>query len=103
MHTCASIWKPKIKPRKMSSNKYASDLIFVHETLLLDNGVPVHLLAARCGHDPATLLRSYAKRTRKADRLAAGVIGSISKVYSGTDSNWVQIHPMFAYRAYKTS
>jgi hypothetical protein len=37
----------------MSSNKYASNLIFVHETLLLDNGVPVHVVAARCGHDPA--------------------------------------------------
>ncbi|MGC2472161.1 MAG: hypothetical protein WA439_20160, partial [Pseudolabrys sp.] len=54
---------------------------FAHEilTLLLDNGVPVHVVAARCGHDPATLLRSYAKRTRKADISAASIIGSISK------------------------
>jgi integrase len=55
------------------------DLRGTHETLLLDEGVPVHVVAARCGHDPAVLLRSYAKRTRKADRSAAGVIGSISK------------------------
>jgi hypothetical protein len=55
-----------------------------HETLLLDNGVPVHVVAARCGHDPATLLRSYAKRTRKADTSAAGVIGSISKGILGS-------------------
>lgn len=55
------------------------DLRGTHETLLLDAGVPVHVVAARCGHDPAVLLRSYAKRTRKADRSAAGVIGSISK------------------------
>ena len=54
------------------------DLRGTHETLLLDAGVPVHVVAARCGHDPAVLLRSYAKRTRKADRLAAGVIASIS-------------------------
>jgi hypothetical protein len=44
---------------------------------LLDAGAPVHVVAARCGHDPAVLLRSYAKRTRKADRSAAAVIGSI--------------------------
>jgi hypothetical protein len=43
------------------------DLRGTHETLLLDAGVPVHVVAARCGHDPAVLLRSYAKRTRKAD------------------------------------
>ena len=55
------------------------DLRGTHETLLLDNGVPVHVVAARCGHDPATLLRSYAKRTRKADTSAASVIGSISR------------------------
>jgi len=46
---------------------------------LLDAGVPVHTVAARCGHDPATLLRSYAKRTKKADSSAAAVIGAMSK------------------------
>jgi integrase len=55
------------------------DLRGTHETLLLDAGVPVHVVAARCGHDPAVLLRSYAKRTRKADKTAADVIGSISR------------------------
>jgi len=50
-----------------------------HETLLLDNGVPVHVVAARCGHDAATLLRVYAKRTGKADTSAASVISAISK------------------------
>jgi integrase len=54
------------------------DLRGSHETALLDAGVPVHTVAARCGHDPATLLRSYAKRTRKADESAAAVIGSLS-------------------------
>ena len=52
-------------------------------TLLLDRGVPVHVVAARCGHDPATLLQSYAKRTRKADTSAASIIGSISKAILG--------------------
>jgi integrase len=60
------------------------DLRGTHETLLLDRGVPVHVVAARCGHDAATLLRSYAKRTRKADTSAASVIGSISKGILGS-------------------
>jgi integrase len=36
------------------------DLRCTHDTLLLDGGVPVHVVAARCGHDPAVLLRIYA-------------------------------------------
>jgi integrase len=55
------------------------DLRGSHETALLDRCVPVHVVAARCGHDPAVLLRSYAKRTRKADTSAADVIGRLSK------------------------
>jgi integrase len=55
------------------------DLRATHETLLLDAGVPVHVVAARCGHDPAVLLRIYAKRTKKADTSAAEVIGALSK------------------------
>ena len=54
------------------------DLRGSHETLLLDAGVPVHVVAARCGHDPAVLLHSYAKRTRKADTSAAAVIGAMA-------------------------
>jgi integrase len=55
------------------------DLRGTHETLLLDQGVPVHVVAARCGHDPAVMLRSYAKRTKRADISAAAVIGSITR------------------------
>jgi hypothetical protein len=40
---------------------------------------PVRREFAICGHDAATLLRSYAKRTSKADTSAARVIGAISK------------------------
>jgi integrase len=54
------------------------DLRGTHETLLLDAGVPVHVVAARCGHDPAVLLRTYARRTKKADTSAAAVIGAMS-------------------------
>src|ERR1700719_655660 len=61
------------------------DLRGTHETLLLDDaGVPVHVVAGRCGHDPTGPLRAYAKRTRKADTSAAAVIGTLSKnVLSG--------------------
>jgi hypothetical protein len=39
----------------------------------------VHVVAARCGHDPAVLLRAYAKRTRKADTSAAAAVAALSK------------------------
>jgi len=72
------------KARKLGFKKLRlHDLRGTHETLLLDAGVPVHTVAARCGHDPATLLRSYAKRTKKADTSAASVIGNISRTILG--------------------
>jgi integrase len=55
------------------------DLRRSHETCLLDQGVPVHVVAARAGHDAGTLLRSYARRTKKADTSAAAAIGALSK------------------------
>jgi integrase len=48
-------------------------------TLLLDAGEPVHRVASRLGHDSATLLRSYAKRTQGGDASAAAVIGNMLK------------------------
>jgi integrase len=55
------------------------DLRGTHETHLLDKGMSVAAVAARCGHDPAVMLRSYAKRTRKADDAIVDFIGSLSK------------------------
>jgi integrase len=55
------------------------DLRASHETALLDSGVPDHTVDARCGHDPAVLLRSYARRTKKADESAAVAIRGLSK------------------------
>jgi hypothetical protein len=46
---------------------------------LLDAGIPVKAVGERCGHDPAVLLRIYAKRTKKADTSAAAVLGALSK------------------------
>lgn len=59
-----------------------------HETLLLNAGVPVHVAAARCGHDPAVLLRVYAKRTKKAGTSAAKVIGALSNGAFGNYSGF---------------
>jgi integrase len=73
----------KYRVRKLGFKLRFHDLRGTHETLLLDSGVPVHVVADRCGHDPATLLRSYAKRTKKADTKAADIMGSISKSILG--------------------
>jgi integrase len=59
------------------------DLRGTHETLLLDSGVPVHEVARRGGRDPAILLKSYAKRTKKADESAAKEVGALSKNVPG--------------------
>jgi integrase len=59
------------------------DLRGSHETMLLDNGTPVHVVAERCGHDAAVMLRSYAKRTRKADDGAAAIMSQLSKGLMG--------------------
>jgi integrase len=67
------------KAAKLGFEMRFHDLRGSHETLLLDHGGPVHVVAARCGHDAATLLRSYAKRTGKADTSAANIIAGISK------------------------
>jgi integrase len=55
------------------------DLRASHGTLLLDRGVGVHTVAERLGHDPALLLRVYAKRTKKSDTMAADIIGTMTK------------------------
>jgi hypothetical protein len=47
--------------------------------VLLDRGVAVHTVAERLGHDPALLLRVYARRTKKSDAAAAHIIGTMTK------------------------
>jgi hypothetical protein len=44
-----------------------ADLRGTRETQLLDRGMSPAAVAARCGHDAAVMLRSYAERTKKAD------------------------------------
>jgi integrase len=67
------------KAKKLGFKIRLHDLRGTHETILLDRGVPVKVVADRCGHDPAVLLRNYAKRRGSADDNAAVVIGALSK------------------------
>ena len=70
----------KARARKLGFPKLRfHDLRGSHETILLDKGVPVHVVAARGGQDPATMLRVHAKRTKKADTAATNVIGTLTK------------------------
>ena len=63
------------------------DLRGSYETALLDAGVPVHVVP-RAVADPAVLLRSYAKRTKKADTSAAAVQYRREPCASGV---WVRV------------
>jgi integrase len=63
----------KVRARKLGfPDLRFHDLRGSHETILLDRGVPVHVVAARCGHDPAVLLRV-------SDANAANVIGTLTQ------------------------
>jgi len=55
------------------------DLRGSHVTIQLISGTPLHVVAERCGHDPAVMLRAYAKYTKQADTRAAEVMGKLSK------------------------
>lgn len=47
------------------------DLRHTHATLMLLSGVPIHVVAARLGDDPATVLRNYAHLLPSSQREAA--------------------------------
>ena len=55
------------------------DLRGTHATLLLNAGVPAHVVAERCGHDTAVLWSNYAKMTKSANTSAADVVASLTK------------------------
>jgi integrase len=69
----------RIAPRLGFEGLRFHDLRASHGTLLLDAGVPAHVVAERLGHDTAVLWRNYAKMTKSANTSAADVIGSLTK------------------------
>ncbi|MFZ0147021.1 MAG: site-specific integrase [Xanthobacteraceae bacterium] len=75
----------RIVPRLGFERLRFHDLRASHGTLLLDAGVPAHVVAERLGHDTAVLWRNYAKMTKSANTSAADVIGSLTK--GATTSN----------------
>jgi hypothetical protein len=56
---------------------------FFHPLRTLD-GLSIHVVAARCGQDPAILVCTYARRTKKADVSAATIIGNLSERVLGS-------------------
>lgn len=65
--------------RKLGFKLRFHDLRVTHETLLLQAGVAVHVVAKRCGQTPEVVLKHYAKVTKKANTDAAAVTGALSK------------------------
>lgn len=65
-----------------------------HGTVLLDNGVPVHTVAERLGHDAKTLLAHYARRTKRSDATrrpsSAGSWGACWKNWAKIDKHWAE-------------
>lgn len=75
-HAVSREFRRQVRARGFAKLRF-HDLRGSHETAPLDAGVPAHVVAARCGHDPAVLLRSYAKKKGKADTDAASAIGAL--------------------------
>ena len=48
-----------------------------HTTLALTEGVPLHVVAARIGDDPKTVLDTYAHLLPTSDEAAAGVVAAL--------------------------
>jgi len=48
-------------------------------TRMLNAGIPAHIVAKRHGHDPAVMLRAYAKALPQDDAQAAAVMGDMLK------------------------
>jgi integrase len=55
-----------------------------HSTMLLDKGMPVHQVAARIGDDPATLLRVYAKLTKKKNAQMTDTVNALGALIVGS-------------------
>jgi integrase len=82
----SAVWAHfKRHARKLGFDITFHDLRRSHQTALLDAGVPIHVVAARGGHDPAMLLRVYAGRTRPADDAAANAMAAISGKVIGSN------------------
>lgn len=79
-------WRPKIKAayanNLISFKPRVHDLRHSHATWLLEDGQPVTRVAARLGHDPAVLMRTY---SHLMDRGAAETAQAVETMFSGVE------------------
>jgi hypothetical protein len=66
-------------PHWIKSKNPNADLRGTAITQMLNRGVPAHKVAARHGHDPAIMLRAYAKAMPQRDVEAAKIMGDVLK------------------------
>jgi integrase len=57
-------------------------------TLALTEGVPVHIVAARLGDDPKTVLSTYAHLLPQSDELAVDRVAALIAVGDSTGPNF---------------
>jgi integrase len=57
-------------------------------TLALTEGVPVHIIAARLGDDPKTVLSTYAHLLPQSDELAVDRVAALIAVGDSTGPNF---------------
>jgi integrase len=68
------------RPKDQLPHARLHDLRHIHAATLLLSGVPVHVVAARLGHDdPAITLRVYAHVIRTAKAAAADIFAEAMK------------------------
>lgn len=70
-------WPHLLQDRTEVPRTRIHDLRHPHATLLLLAGVPVHVVAARLGDDPATVLRVYSHLLPSTQREAAAKFETI--------------------------
>lgn len=81
-------WRPKVLAAHdaglLSFVPRIHDLRHAHATWLLEDGQPIARVAARLGHDPAVLMRTYSHLT---DRGAAETAEAIGTMFDGVEAS----------------
>jgi integrase len=73
----ATDWFPKLRKSAGIPTGSLHVLRHTHATLLLTDGVPLHVVAARLGDDPKTVLTTYAHLLPTSDAMAAQAVAAL--------------------------
>lgn len=73
--TVSGRFKALVRAAGLPEEVSLHSLRHAHGTLCLEQGMPVHVVAQRLGHDPAMLLRVYAHAGDESQDVAAGLEG----------------------------